>query len=357
MNRLLSILLFLACVPAFSQQSKPLMFREELFDFGNVKEDGGPVTHEFVFTNGTNRTIKILSVQASCGCTTPDWSRDAVEPGKTGFIQASYNPKGRPGYFNKTLTVTSDADTNPIVLQIKGNVSNEGVGSEADFIGSNGSWRTKVNLFNMGTVYHRDEPTVRDFQFMNSGAKAVTVKSVVAPPYIKVDVTPKTLAPGQKGNIKLIYNGKLKNQYGFHSDNVQIVTDDALEPEKSYTVNATLEDYFGDLKPEDYQKAPRLQLASTSMDFGRIAKDASVSREVSVTNTGKKELLIKAVQGNCSCVMASAVKSALKPGESTTVKVTFNSKDRKATQNKAVTIYSNDPQNPVQRFTFTAYIE
>lgn len=357
MNRLLCLFFVLVAIAAHAQQSKPIMFREELFDFGTVKEDGGPVTHEFLFTNATNRPLRILAVQASCGCTTPGWSKDAVEPGKTGFIQASYNPKGRPGYFNKTLTVTSDVDTNPIVLQIKGNVSNEGVGSDADFLGVNGSWRLKASLFNMGTVYHREESTVRDFQFMNSGSKAVVVKDIISPEHIKVDVSPKTVAPGQRGNIKVSYSGKLKNKYGFQSDNISIQTDDATSPEKSFTVNATLEDYFGDLKPEDLVKAPRLQLASTSLDFGRVASNNSLVREVAITNTGKKELQIKSVQGNCTCVTVSAAKSVLKPGESTMVKVTFNAKDRKASQNKAVTIYSNDPQNPVQRFTFTAYVE
>lgn len=357
MNRLFCLLLVLVAMSTHAQQSKPIMFREELFDFGTVKEDGGQVTHEFVFTNATNRPLRILAVQASCGCTTPGWSKDAVAPGKTGFIQASYNPKGRPGYFNKTLTVTSDVDTNPIVLQIKGNVSNEGVGSEADFLGVNGSWRLKASLFNMGTVYHRDEATVRDFRFMNAGAKPVTVKDIVAPAHIKVDVTPKTVAPGEKGNVKVSYSGKLKNKYGFQADNISIQTDDSTSPEKSFTVNATLEDYFGDLKPEDLVKAPRLQLSSTSLDFGRVSENNSLVREVAITNTGKKELLIKSVQGNCTCVTASAAKSALKPGESTMVKVAFIAKDRKASQNKAVTIYSNDPQNPVQRFTFTAYVE
>src|SRR3954462_8253240 len=87
----------------FSQQAKQLQFKEEIFDFGKVVEDKGPVTHEFVFTNNSSRPVKVLTVQASCGCTTPGWSKEAVEPGKTGFIQASYNPKGRPGFFNKSL--------------------------------------------------------------------------------------------------------------------------------------------------------------------------------------------------------------------------------------------------------------
>lgn len=357
MNRLLILFLFLITYSAMAQQSKPVLFREEIFDFGSVEEDGGPVTHEFVYTNASSRPMKILAVKPSCGCTTPDWSKDVVDPGKTGFIKASYDPKGRPGYFNKTLTVSTDADTNPIILQIKGNVSNEGVGSEADFQVKKGNWKLKYGSLKMGTVYHRDEPTVRDFKFINTGKDSIGIVNIVGPDYIQAIVTPATVAPGEKGNIKVIYNGKSKNQYGYQSDNVEIHTNDAGLPVKSFTVTATLEDYFGDLKPEDLNKAPRLQLASTSMDFGRIGKDGSAVRELTVTNTGKKQLVLKAIQPNCTCVKATAEKMTLKPGESVRVKIVFDATDRKASQNKQVTIYSNDPRNPVQRFTFTAYVE
>lgn len=357
MIRFLSLILVVLSFTASAQQAKPMVFKEEIFDFGSVKEDGGPVVHEFIFTNTTSRPVKILDVKPSCGCTTPDWSKEPVAPGKTGFVQASYNPKGRPGYFNKTLTIITDNESNPVVLQIKGNVSTEGVGSEADFKTAFGSWKFKTGSFNMGKVYRKDESTVRDFPFLNTGTKPVTVSNVVAPAYIKVDVTPKAIAPGEKGHIKLVYNAKLKDQYGYQSDNIEIHTNDATMPVKSFTVLATLEDYFGDLKPEDYVKAPRLLSAQSSVDFGRLAKNTTVVREVSITNTGKKELQIKSVQPNCTCVSASVNKNTLKPGESTSLKISFNTQDRKSTQNKAVTIYSNDPQNPVQRVTFTAYIE
>jgi hypothetical protein len=357
MKRFIIFFLFVFSLSVSAQQAKPIVFREEVYDFGSVRENGGPVIHEFQFTNTTNKPIQILSVQPSCGCTTPSWSPEAIPSGKTGYIQASYDPKGRPGYFNKTLTVTTDFDSNPVVLQIKGNVSTEGVGSEADFKVQVGGWNFKSTSFNMGKVYLNDEATVRDFPFLNTGAKPITVAKIVGPAYIKTEVTPKTILPGEKGHVKLIYYGKKKNEYGFQTDNVEIHTDDDSSPLKSFTVYATLEDDFSGLKPEDMKRSPRLSLSTSSMDFGRVGNNATINREITVTNVGKKELLIKSVQGNCSCIAASAAKSSLKPGETTQIRITFDSQDRKATQTKAVTIYSNDPQGPVQRFTFTAYVE
>lgn len=340
-----------------AQLVKAITFREDIFDFGNVSEQGGPVNHEFVFTNNSARPVKVLSVQASCGCTTPAWSKEVVAPGKTGFIQASFDPQGRPGYFNKTLTVITDYDSNPILLQIKGEVERTGKIAETEYQIANGNWKLRTQLFNMGKVLIKDEATIREFPFVNGGEKPVTFAGkVVAPAYIKVDVNPVTVAPGQKGAVRISYDGKLKNKYGFQSDNVEITTDDEVNPVKSFSVYATIEDYFPQLSADELSKSPRLTIGN-SVDFGRIKAVGQSSREIQFTNTGKKDLSIKSLQGNCSCIVAGANKYSLKPGETGTIRVTFDPSERTGTLTKAVTIYSNDPQSPVQRVTLSAYVE
>ena len=346
-------------VGSYAQQVKLLQFREEAFDFGNIEEEKGSVLHEFMFTNASGRPVKILSVQASCGCTTPDWTKEVIAPGKTGYIQASYNPKGRPGYFNKTLTVTTDLEGAALILQIKGQVVSAGEKpSVTEFQATKGNLKFKTSSFNMGKVYLKDEFVVREFPFINSGSKVVTyLDKVVAPKYIKVEVQPKTIAANGRAVLTLRYNGKLKDQYGFQSDNIDLYTDDVLEPVKSFTVLATLDDFFPALTPEEMAKAPRLLVATSSVDFGRLRQNTPSSKDLAFTNTGSKDLAIKAIQGNCTCISAEAVKTSLKAGESSIIRITFNPQDRKGTQTKSIMIYSSDPHNPVQRVTFSAYVE
>lgn len=358
MNRLLFIGLIIFSIVAKAQVAKPIQFKEEVHDFGPIQESGGAVVHEFMFTNASERPVKILGVQASCGCTTPAWTKESVAPGKTGFIQASFNPKGRPGFFNKSLTVTTDVDATPIILTIKGRVETGGHTDETSYPITKGNWKLKMESFNLGKVYHKDEFTTRDFSILNSGTKPITFTGkVVGPAYIKVDVYPKTLAPGAKGNVKISYNGLKKGQFGFQSDNIEINTDDEAMPVKSFTVYATLEDFFPELSKEELAKAPRLRLGVTAVDFGRFSSTSSSTREITVTNTGKKELTLRALQGNCSCVAATAKKMILKAGESTTIQITLSAADRQGTQQKALTVYSNDPSNPVQRVTLSGYVE
>ena len=87
-----------------------------------MKENGGPIAYDFKFKNTGDQPIVIQNVQASCGCTTPDWTKTPVAPGASGFIKAQYNPLGRPGQFNKSLTITSNATEGSTVVFIKGNV-------------------------------------------------------------------------------------------------------------------------------------------------------------------------------------------------------------------------------------------
>ena len=106
----------------FLANSQELKFNEREFDFGEIKEMDGKVSHKFVFTNNSKKSIQILTVKPSCGCTTPDWSKKEVKPGKEGFIVAEYNPKGRPGVFRKSLSVVTSNNKRSVIF-IKGKVS------------------------------------------------------------------------------------------------------------------------------------------------------------------------------------------------------------------------------------------
>ena len=96
-------------------------FVEETHDFGEIPEDGS-VTSEFTFQNIGVTPMIIEAAKASCGCTTPEWPKEPIAPNEFGTIKVSYNTKGRPGAFNKAITITSNAVTPTKRIFIKGNV-------------------------------------------------------------------------------------------------------------------------------------------------------------------------------------------------------------------------------------------
>ena len=108
------------------QDGKPgIEFKESSYDFGTIREEKGPVSHTFEFVNTGDAPLLILNASASCGCTRPDYPRNPVKPGKSDKIKVTYNPKGRPGEFTKTVTVRTNikGKDKKVTLKIKGNVT------------------------------------------------------------------------------------------------------------------------------------------------------------------------------------------------------------------------------------------
>jgi hypothetical protein len=103
---IVSILLVTVKAQTVDSLNKNLLtLKERTFDFGKIPQ-GRPVKHIFEITNNGTDSLKISNVQASCGCTTPQWEKDkAVAPGKTTIITVGYNA-ATAGMFSKTITIT-----------------------------------------------------------------------------------------------------------------------------------------------------------------------------------------------------------------------------------------------------------
>jgi len=80
------------------------------------------VDHVFKFKNTGTAPVIIAQVAASCGCTTPDYTRDPILPGKEGEIKVSFNSQGQVGNQQKIVTVSSNAANNVTTVEIKGTV-------------------------------------------------------------------------------------------------------------------------------------------------------------------------------------------------------------------------------------------
>ncbi|MCC6185532.1 MAG: DUF1573 domain-containing protein [Chitinophagaceae bacterium] len=96
---------------------------DDLHDYGTIPE-GPKAIYEFQFINTGNAPLIITNAQASCGCTSPEFPREPILPGKKGKIKVTYATEGRPGNFTKSVYITSNAQTNDGMghyeLKIKG---------------------------------------------------------------------------------------------------------------------------------------------------------------------------------------------------------------------------------------------
>jgi len=108
-------ILLLACFAALgytmqaqtATETKPaevLVLKETTYNFGKIPQ-GRPVTHNFEIVNTGKEPLMLENVQASCGCTTPEWSKDAIAAGASSIIKVGYNAAAE-GNFTKTITIT-----------------------------------------------------------------------------------------------------------------------------------------------------------------------------------------------------------------------------------------------------------
>jgi len=223
MKRLLTLCLLAV---AFTARAQAVMqFETDNHDFGKVPE-GTTATYEFKFKNTGTQPVVIANVQASCGCTTPDWTKTPVLPGKSGVIKAMYSSAGRPGVFNKTVTVTSNAAEPSKVLSIKGTVLTK---DEIKPTLTPAQLAQSPHLVldqsshDFGKMEAGQQPTAR-FTVKNTGKTELVLGALTAGCYcVGYKTPPAPIAPGQSAVVELLYT---QRQLGQVSDAVTITSND-----------------------------------------------------------------------------------------------------------------------------------
>lgn len=117
---IMSVVLLSFSNGAEDKDSPVMEFEETVHDYGTIpyKGDGNC---EFEFKNKGKEPLVLTNVRSSCGCTTPNWTREPVKKNKKGSIKVKYNT-AIVGNFTKSITVYSNAKNSPIRLTIKGKV-------------------------------------------------------------------------------------------------------------------------------------------------------------------------------------------------------------------------------------------
>ncbi|MCM1504726.1 MAG: DUF1573 domain-containing protein [Muribaculum sp.] len=122
MNRILTLIavMLLSISTVLAGGTSKIKIPEKSFDFGNIQEADGPVSHEFIIENVGEAPLIVISANAQCGCTTPIIPKEPIKSGEKASINVTYNPSGRPGEFQKTITVKTNAKPNSFKLKISG---------------------------------------------------------------------------------------------------------------------------------------------------------------------------------------------------------------------------------------------
>ncbi|MGL4907894.1 MAG: DUF1573 domain-containing protein, partial [Bacteroidales bacterium] len=320
-----------------------------------VPEAGGLVTYAFEFANTGKTPIIITDVKSSCGCTTPEWTKQPVLPGKTGSIKAIFDPKDRPGIFDKEITVATK--TEQIKLKISGEVLPKAKSIANLYPRIMGVLRLKSHNLPLANIYNTATATA-SLPIVNTGVSPLTLSFDNVPAHITLTVKPQILQANEEGVIECSYDANKKNDWGYISDKVQVLLNGSRVKNNEITISATIEENFSTLKEDQLVNAPIAQITQTSIELGNLKSVESKEFEFEVSNTGKTDLQIRKVTSNCNCITPAVDNpKVVKVGQTVKFKASFLGDKLKGKVFKNVSLITNAPKQSKLTIRVIANVE
>ncbi|MEG2791457.1 MAG: DUF1573 domain-containing protein [Odoribacter sp.] len=349
MKGLLSVVFLLSFLSSFSQAI--IDFNGRAHDFGNIKEVNGAVAYNFEFVNTGNAPILVKNVESSCGCTSPEWTKQPVLPGKKGFIKTTFDPKDRPGYFDKTITVYSNARPSVVELKIKGTVEGKTRTILDDYPYELPSGlRLPLEHISLMKV-RKGEMKAMSIGVFNNAGKAVAVSFAGLPPHLRMSIEPQQIDNKEKAVIKAAYNSALKGEYGLNKDEVTLIVDGK---KYSLPVSIFIEE---DFKNVNIATAPLIDADKKYYSFGQTTSGQSASFTYQLKNNGKTPLKIYRIYTNDDRVIAEMTKKDLQPGETAPLIVKTKSGAEVGKVTSLISIISNCPSTSELNLRFYGEIK
>ncbi len=352
-----SLLIAVFSLQSFSQQKgATIAFEKTKHNFGNIKEDGGKVSHKFGFVNTGNKPLIINDVNASCGCTSPSWTRQPVMPGDKGYVSATFDPRRRPGNFNKSIVVRSNADQSTIVLRIVGNVMPRKRTIADRYPRKIGELRMKSNHLPFVKVKH-NQPKIDSLPVVNTSDEIMKVTFTNVPAHITLKLKPESLKPGEEGFIWGKFDPTKIDDWGFVIHRPRIKINGKTPNNSRLAITAKIEEDFSYLSEKELANAPKVKFDETVYNFGTAKQNSKVTHVFTFKNVGKSDLKIRKIRATCGCTTVEPDKTVIKPGEKSSFKAIFRIGNRKGYQRKLIYFISNDPHNSNMRLTIKGKVE
>ncbi|MGZ3854415.1 MAG: DUF1573 domain-containing protein [Flavisolibacter sp.] len=225
--------------------SSAISFDERVYDFGNIVEKNGKVSHTFVFHNKGKVPVVVSNIYSGCGCIGQVVSKDPVKPGGKGRVVISFNPDYKSGFFSKEIVVYSDNGQNYNRIWVQGIVTPSEHPVEDDYpynFGTGLYLRLKVMAFgylkpgetkqmDLHYANETDKPMLLNFvvagkaaglKFVNPGKITPKAKGVVSFSF--------TMPPGSKNDVVFIVYPYVNNKKLDDNIEVKILNEIKLRP-------------------------------------------------------------------------------------------------------------------------------
>ena len=330
-------------------QNENISFNETEHDFGEIGEKDGTASFDFILNNNSNEPIIISRVTTSCGCTTPIWSKEPIEKGKTGKITVGYSPLGRVGIIDKVITVYIN-QMPPVYLKIKGKVvrGTMKIVPEEEYPEAIGNYLLKTKELDFGHVGWKETRTIR-LEVYNNSDTSITQKIFKLPKYVSVDFNPAVIPPKTGAIVDVHLNVQDENFYGNLSGDITLQIN---EKRHSLPFSAIVLDDFSQWPATKKENAGKINVSMSEINFGNFS--SGYSRTLRISNSGKSLLNIRAIQSSDPSITVSKTKFGINPGEIAEIKINADNKKIQSNLSSILAIITDDPNMPIYEVSVVA---
>ncbi len=357
---------FIALILAFSSALTmaqvaldEIVFENTDFNFGIIQAEGGIKTVTYKFTNTSANSFIIQGLEAACGCTNLSSDKEVYAPGEKGLITVDFNPENIKGEVNKWVYIRGNySDGFQKDLSFVANVVSVTDRSPNRYYkGEFGYLMMDVNHFGWGSQL-TGQVIIDTVKFFNDGYNDIVISSAKSSvPFVTVGNLPITLPVDSTAYMVVTADLRNVDTVGGYRGSIVLQTNDRFFPIKEFPVGIDLMQNFSHLKKRQLKKAPQLTLSSSQVMIGEIGAGGIRTKNITLKNTGKSDLIIRKINSDCSCTVVSPSKRVLVPGEEIVLKVTFDAVNKSGPQGKVVTVITNDPVKPRQNFIVKALVK
>lgn len=334
-----------------------LHFDDQSWNFGTIAETDGKVSHRFEFTNTGTAPLIIESASVSCGCTSPSYPRDPVMPGKKSYIEVTYDPTNRPGFFLNKIIVKSGKGRNTNTISITGTVTPRPrpVEQEYPFKMQQGI-RFSVTSVDFNRVGQGQSRSVT-VGYINTSQKDAELKIVPAEthPWFRI-ISPGKVYAGRSGEITFTIDLTKTILWGVQTIPVDIYINGVKQGQR-LVVSALATDNFDG---PAVASGARSKLDAQFFHFGNVNADVrSLSHEFTIGNEGTTPLVVRAVQYGDGIAATLREGAVVEPGGTMRFTVTIDLDSGDLTADRVIRslkLVMNDPIRPVREIRMAANI-
>ncbi len=337
------------------QVGESVEFDKTVHDFGDVSISDGPLSCTFTVKNIGKEPIAIYEVVTSCGCTDASWTREPLQPGKTGTISATYKNEDGPVPFDKTLTVYIAGVGKPVILRLRG-VVHDKKKSVAELYGVEklGALGLKSLKYKVSNIL-QGESSADEAKVANLGKQPLKVTFTDVSPNLTISVDPQTIAPGSTASLRFSVKSA-PDVWGLHTYDATPVLN-GKKAARPVTVSALTRGNFASWSADQRKNSAQCIFDESTLSFGTVKAGTPVQLAFSFTNKGKSALRIYSVDADAEGVTATLPgETAAQKKGSIPVKLDTSSLPKGETV-IMLTLTTNCPARPVINLFLTGLVK